>query len=291
MQEGRLYELNHVCFPIRPADSNTVQRLCQIRNNVRFVFNADRDAHQSVGNPELCPSFLSDRGMCHRGRMANQRLHAAKRLGEETKPQSAREAIGILQRSGLDRNHGAKAALLALRKFVLRVVTVTVTAKGFDTGTYTGIILNVDQNARVDASLKTGSVNQTVAVDATAIQIQSEDAVNGKLLSGRELQELPSNNRNIWQEAQYLPQVSADPPSDSLANRGGFIVAGIVASNNNYLLDGNDDNDWTTGQPTLRPSTDAVSDYHLNERRDIHSNGFSRRSPVAVLPVRASPVV
>jgi hypothetical protein len=201
--------------------------------------------------------------------MANQRLHAAKRLGEETKPQSAREAIGILQRSGLDRNHGAKAALLALRKFVLRVVTVTVTAKGFDTGTYTGIILNVDQNARVDASLKTGSVNQTVAVDATAIQIQSEDAVNGKLLSGRELQELPSNNRNIWQEAQYLPQVSADPPSDSLANRGGFIVAGIVASNNNYLLDGNDDNDWTTGQPTLRPSTDAVSDYHLNERRDI----------------------
>jgi hypothetical protein len=147
--------------------------------------------------------------------------------------------------------------------------TVTVTAKGFDTGTYTGIILNVDQNARVDASLKTGSVNQTVAVDATAIQIQSEDAVNGKLLSGRELQELPSNNRNIWQEAQYLPQVSADPPSDSLANRGGFIVAGIVASNNNYLLDGNDDNDWTTGQPTLRPSTDAVSDYHLNERRDI----------------------
>lgn len=141
--------------------------------------------------------------------------------------------------------------------------SVTVTASGFDTSIYTGIILNVNQNARVDASLKPGSVNQTVAVDATAIQIQSEDAVNGKLLSGRELQELPSNNRNIWQEAQFLPQVSATTASDSLANRGGFVVAGITSSNNNYTIDGIDDNDWTTGQPTTRPSTDTVSDYRI----------------------------
>jgi hypothetical protein len=141
--------------------------------------------------------------------------------------------------------------------------SVTIEANGFDTRTYTGIILNVDQNARVDASLKVGSLNQIVAVDATQIQIQSEDATNGKLLSGRELQELPSNNRNIWQEAQFLPQVSATVPSDSLANRGGFVVAGITSSNNNYLVDGIDNNDWTTGQPTTRPSTDAVSDYRI----------------------------
>jgi len=142
--------------------------------------------------------------------------------------------------------------------------SVEVTASGFDSSTYTGVVLNVDQNARVDAALRVGSVSQNIAVSSTAILIQSEDAVNGNLLSGRQLQELPSNNRNIWQEAQYLPNVSATTTGDSLANRGGFIVAGINNSGaTNYLIDGSDDNDWTTGQPTVRPSTDAISDFRI----------------------------
>jgi hypothetical protein len=141
--------------------------------------------------------------------------------------------------------------------------TVTVTGKGFEASTFTNIVLNVAQEARVDATLKIGTVAQRVEVSATAILLQTEDSVNGSVIDSQKLEELPSNSRNFWQEAQLDPNVSPTTSGDSLANRGGFIVAGITSANNNYLLDGSDDNDWTTGQPTVRPSLDAIQEFKI----------------------------
>jgi hypothetical protein len=141
--------------------------------------------------------------------------------------------------------------------------TVTVNQTGFEPSRFTGIILNVDQEARIDATLGVGSVAQQVEVNSTAILLQTEDSVNGSLLDSQKLKELPSNSRNFWQMAQLDPNVSPTATGDSLANRGGFVVAGIPSANNNYLLDGSDDNDWTTGQPTVRPSLDAIQEFRI----------------------------
>jgi len=141
--------------------------------------------------------------------------------------------------------------------------TVTVSQNGFETSKFTGIILNVDQEARVDATLGIGSVAQQIEVSSTALLLQTEDSVNGSLLDSQKLKELPTNSRNFWQMAQLDPNVSPTATGDSLANRGGFVVAGIPSANNNYLLDGSDDNDWTTGQPTVRPSIDAIQEFRI----------------------------
>jgi hypothetical protein len=141
--------------------------------------------------------------------------------------------------------------------------TVTITQNGFEPSKFTGIILNADQEARVDAKLSIGAVAQQIEVSSTAILLQSEDSVNGSLLDGQQLKELPTNSRNFWQVAQLNPNVSPTTSGDSLANRGGFVVAGIPSANNNYLLDGSDDNDWTTGQPTVRPSLDAIQEFRI----------------------------
>jgi hypothetical protein len=141
--------------------------------------------------------------------------------------------------------------------------TVTVSAKGFEPSKFTSIVLNVAQEARVDAELKIGTVAQQVEVSSTAILLQTEDSVNGSVIDSQKLEELPSNSRNFWQEAQLDPNVSPTTSGDSLANRGGFVVAGITSANNNYLLDGSDDNDWTTGQPTVRPSLDAIQEFKI----------------------------
>ena len=143
------------------------------------------------------------------------------------------------------------------------IYTVTVSAKGFEASTFTNIVLNVAQEARVDATLKIGTLAQRVEVSSTAILLQTEDSVNGSVIDSQKLEELPSNSRNFWQEAQLDPNVSPTTSGDSLANRGGFIVAGITSANNNYLLDGSDDNDWTTGQPTVRPSLDAIQEFKI----------------------------
>jgi hypothetical protein len=141
--------------------------------------------------------------------------------------------------------------------------TVTISQNGFEPNKLTNIILNVDQEARVDVTLEIGSVAQQVEVSSTAILLQTEDSVNGSLLDRQKLRELPTNSRNFWQVAQLDPNVSPTASGDSLANRGGFVVAGISSANNNYLLDGSDDNDWTTGQPTVRPSLDAIQEFRI----------------------------
>jgi hypothetical protein len=141
--------------------------------------------------------------------------------------------------------------------------TVRISAKGFDPSTFTNIVLNVAQEARVDVTLKIGTVAQQVVVSSTAILLQTEDSENGSVIDSQKLEKLPSNSRNFWQEAQLDPNVSPTTSGDSLANRGGFIVAGITSANNNYLLDGSDDNDWTTGQPTVRPSLDAIQEFKI----------------------------
>lgn len=141
--------------------------------------------------------------------------------------------------------------------------TVTVNAKGFEPSKYSDIQLNVNQEARIDVTLGVGKVAQQIEVSATGLLLQTEDYVNGSVIDSEKLQELPSNNRNFWQEAQLSPNVSPTPGGDSLANRGGFVVAGIPSANNNYLLDGSDDNDWTTGQPTTRPSEDAIQEFKI----------------------------
>jgi len=141
--------------------------------------------------------------------------------------------------------------------------TVKVTAKGFEQSKFSDIVLNVNQEAHIDVTLSVGKVAQQVEVSATALLLQSEDYVNGSVIDSEKLQELPSNNRNFWQEAQLDPNVSPTASGDSLANRGGFVVAGITSANNNYLLDGSDDNDWTTGQPTVRPSEDAIQEFKI----------------------------
>jgi hypothetical protein len=141
--------------------------------------------------------------------------------------------------------------------------SVTVSAKGFEPSKFTGIILNVDQEAHIDATLAVGNVAQQIVVSSTAILLQTEDSINGSLIDSQKLEELPSNSRNFWQLAQLDPNVSPTASGDSLANRGGFVVAGITSANNNYLLDGSDDNDWTTGQPTVRPSMDAIREFRI----------------------------
>ncbi len=108
-------------------------------------------------------------------------------------------------------------------------------------------MLNIEQEARIDATLSVGTVVEEVEVTSTDILLQTDNSVNGSLIDSQKLEQLPTNSRNFWQLAQLNPNVAPTAQGDSLANRGGFVVAGIISSNNNYLLDGTDDTDWDYG--------------------------------------------
>jgi len=140
---------------------------------------------------------------------------------------------------------------------------ISISAPGFQSQTHDRFVLQVSQEARLDVTLTVGELATEIVVNESAPLIQSEDAAIGAVLDEQRIRELPINSRNFWQLAQLDPNVSAPTTSSSLLTRGGFIVAGVSDAANNYLLDGADDNDWTTGQPTVRPSQDAIREFRI----------------------------
>jgi hypothetical protein len=64
---------------------------------------------------------------------------------------------------------------------------MTVTAAGFETYARTGIVVNVAQTLRENVELVIGGGNQTVTVQANALQVQSETNEVSSLITGKQM--------------------------------------------------------------------------------------------------------
>ena len=147
--------------------------------------------------------------------------------------------------------------------------TVTVTSPGFSTTTQKNLTVNVSQNLRVDIQLKPGSATQTVEVTAAPPQLQTEDASTGQVVNEQSVNNLPLNGRNFT----FLAQISAGvntPQADSRGNaaNGAFAANGLRPAQNNYLLDGIDNNsdnvDFLNGTNfVVLPPPDAISEFKV----------------------------
>src|SRR5436309_13495271 len=163
---------------------------------------------------------------------------------------------------------------------------VTVTIQGFQTTTTHGITVNVGQNVVTDFTLKPGSVSETVEVTTSAPVLQSQDASVGQVIDSKNVNDLPLNGRNFT----FLAQLSAGvntPQADTRGNAasGAFAANGLRPAQNNYLLDGIDNNsdtvDFLNGTNfVVLPPVDAIEEFK------VQTTGFSAecgRSGAAVL--------
>ena len=141
--------------------------------------------------------------------------------------------------------------------------TLAVNAASFRQSIRKGIKLQTGQQARVDFTLLTGEATDSVTVEGDASQVQSADATLGDVVDQRKIVELPLNGRQFFQLAQLVPNVLPPIPGSSLAFRGGFNVSGQPEVNNNYLLDGIDNADEATMQPTVSPSVEGIQEFKL----------------------------
>lgn len=142
-------------------------------------------------------------------------------------------------------------------------VQLTVTAPGFRESVRDGIRLQTGQSARIDFGLLAGASTDAVTVNADASLVQSSDATIGAVVDQRKIVELPLNGRQFFQLAQLVPNVVPPIAGSSLSFRGGFNVAGQTEVDNNYILDGIDNSDEATMQPTVSPSIDGIQEFKL----------------------------
>src|SRR5262249_36735390 len=123
--------------------------------------------------------------------------------------------------------------------------------------------LETGQGARVDITLVAGAGTQHVEITAATPGGSAADASLGAVVDQKKIVELPLHRRAYLQLPPVQPNVFAPAQNSTVGFRGGFNVAGNSEIANNYLLDGIDNNDETTNQPSHRPILDAVREFKV----------------------------
>ncbi len=148
-----------------------------------------------------------------------------------------------------DVDHGTIVRVLsnASGEYVLQPLKVgryTITAEktGFNRVVSTPITLQVQQRVVFDVSLSVGSVNQSVTVTDSTSQLQTETSDLGQVLDSRRISNLPLNGRNFAQLALLSPGTAPAAPGSRDQSSYGFSANGARSLQNNFLLDGIDNN-------------------------------------------------
>lgn len=142
---------------------------------------------------------------------------------------------------------------------------VTVSAPGFEVFENKGTVLRVSEKARVDATLTVGSVQNTVQVEGTATQVETESAEVSGVVTGKEIQNIVLNGRNFTQLISLTPGVSNQTGQDEgtvgVYGNVGFSINGGRTEYNNWTVDGGDNMDSGSNSTiNVYPSVDSIAE-------------------------------
>ena len=156
---------------------------------------------------------------------------------------------------------------------------VKVEKEGFKTVVIGPVQLNVQERASVDFKLQVGQVQQQVTVTSQGPQLETETSELGQVVSGKEATTLPLNGRNFAQLAQLAAGVAPSEPGSRVETTFGFSSNGSRALQNNFLLDGIDNNadlgDVLNGSSyVIQPSVDAIAEFKV--QTNSYSAEFGR---------------
>src|SRR5436305_8639435 len=144
-----------------------------------------------------------------------------------------------------------------------------VAAQGFKTVSQTEVKVDVGANVLINFTLTAGSTSETVEVTAAAPVLQTQDASVGQVIDQRNVNNLPLNGRNFTFLAQLVQGVNSSL-SDTRGNAasGAFSANGFRPAQNNYMLDGIDNNsdtvDFLNGTNyVVLPPVDAIQEFKV----------------------------
>ncbi|MDI3255805.1 MAG: carboxypeptidase regulatory-like domain-containing protein [Bacillota bacterium] len=169
--------------------------------------------------------------------------------------------------------------------------TLRVEAAGFST-VEENVTLNVAEKGRRDLSLQVGSAQQTVEVQAQGQGLSPDDASIGTVIGAHTIEQTPLYLRNWDDLLRTVPGVqisryTQQSGATSAGRTGDFNVNGVHSLQNNFILDGIDNNTFSENVQELsteaaHPSVDVIAEFN------IITNPYSAeygRAPGAVVSV------
>lgn len=148
---------------------------------------------------------------------------------------------------------------------------VSVEAANFGKFVQTGITLVVNQDAVIDAGLKTGGVQETVTITENASVLNTTTAEVSTRFDEKRLSELPiASNRNVYNVLLSVPGVSQlSSGQTSFSNGISFSSNGGRLRSNSFMIDGQDIND-----PSLSGGQIAINNPDAIKEVRIITNQF-----------------
>jgi hypothetical protein len=168
---------------------------------------------------------------------------------------------------------------------------ISVEATGFRKVVTDPITLDVQQRQRVDLQLIPGSVNQQVEVYSGTPLIQTDTSESGQVVNNQTMVGMPLNGRNPVQLAQLTVGVNANEPGARTTASFGFSADGSRSIDNNFLLDGIDNNSnipdlLNEANYVIMPPPDALQEFKIET--DNYDSEFGRSTGAIVNAVSKS---
>jgi hypothetical protein len=202
---------------------------------------------------------------------------------------------GAVRETTTNTDGGYEVPLLEIGSY-----SVTVSKQGFSTVKRENITLQTSTETRVDVQLQVGEITNEVTVTAETPLVQTETSERGSVISGREITELPLSGRNFTQLATLAPGVvrsnnvglgggpearafnngdarsgnggpggsneNGSSESSRFNRSGGANISanGQRSTNNNFSLDGVDNNEPQFGTIGVFTNPDAIAEFKVS---------------------------
>ena len=194
-------------------------------------------------------------------------------VGTVTDPSGAVIAGAAITVANMDTNIAVKTTTDQTGNYVVTPLnvgrySVSVEAAGFKRSLRSDITLNVQDRLRVDATLEVGAVTDTVEVAAAAPMLETDTSYLGEVVDSQRIVDLPLNGRFFTRLAVLTAGTTPTVHGARDENTGGFSSNGVRPYQNNFLLDGVDNNslseDLVSQQSfVIGPPPDAIAEFKV----------------------------
>ncbi|MBV9482686.1 MAG: carboxypeptidase regulatory-like domain-containing protein, partial [Acidobacteria bacterium] len=154
--------------------------------------------------------------------------------------------------------------------------SVKVTAPNFQPAEKSDIVLEAQAAPEINFTLSPSTVSEKITVEASPVAVESTNAALTQVVHSEQVTDLPLNGRNFVELATLAPGVSTgDQPADFFSGgaqsgsetsiRGSFSlsVAGSRENRTDWLYDGVDNGELTSGALGVVPSIDALQEFNV----------------------------
>jgi outer membrane receptor protein involved in Fe transport len=157
---------------------------------------------------------------------------------------------------------------------------VSLELAGFKRFVRSNLEVSVNDRLGVNIMLQPGDVSETVTVTAATPLVKTESSDVSTLISAKQVEQMPLNGRNIMSLVAMQPGVSSTLPSTlgvGFSNLTNVFVNGNRASQNNWMVDGADNNDAGSNLALINyVNVDTVQE--VNILRSNYSAEFGRNA-------------